>query len=162
MLAPPEGGKEASPSFLEFRTTEPFDPLALLAGTGTADAFWVVADLAAGLSEKRIYIVIDCLHLLPLGSPTPVFWAVFCPVSAFQERGGILTLPQRRKRHTGAIAGKRPHGRREINNATMQVTPIVIFLFCKDAMIYNAERTDCNVAIFILESAKTISCWALW
>ena len=133
MLAPPEGGKEASPSFLEFRAIEPFDLPALLAGLGTADAFWVVADLAAGLSEKRICIVIDCLHLLPLGSPTPVFSAIFRPVSAFQRWGGVLTLPQRRKRHTGVTAGKRPHGRREINNATMQVTPMVIFLFCKDA-----------------------------
>ena len=55
-----------------------------------------------------------------------------------------------------------PHGQHQINNATMQVTPMVIFLFCKDAMIYNAERTDCNVAIFIWGSAKTISYWALW
>ena len=85
MLAPPEGGKEASPSFLEFRAIEPFDPPALLAGTGAANAFVVVSDLAAGLSEKRICIIIDCLHLLPLGSPTPVLWAVFRPVSAFQR-----------------------------------------------------------------------------
>ena len=102
MLAPPEGGKEASPSFLEFGAIEPFDPPALLAGTGTADASGVVSDLAAGLSKKRICIVIDCLHLLPLGSPTPVFSAVFRPVSGFPEECGILTLPQRRKRHTGA------------------------------------------------------------
>ena len=162
MLAPPEGGKEASPSFLEFRAIEPFDPPALLAGTGTADAFGVVSDLATGLSEKRICIGIDCLHLLPLGSPTPVFSAVFCHVSAFHEAGGILTLPQRRKRHTGATVGNHPHGRHQINNATMQVTPMVTFLSCNLAGIYNAERTNCNVAIFILGSAKTISCWALW
>ena len=105
MLAPPEGGKEASPSFLEFRATEPFDPPALLAGMDTADAFGVVSDLAAGFSEKCICIVIDCLHLLPWGSPTPVFSPIFCPVSAFQKWGGILTVPKRRKRHTGATAG---------------------------------------------------------
>ena len=162
MLAPPEGGKESLSSFLELRATEPFDPPALLAGTGAADAFGVVSDLATGLSEKRICIGIDCLHLLPLGSPTPVFSAVFCPVSAFQRRGGILTLPQRRKRHTGATVGNHPYGWREINNATMQVTPMVIFLSCNLAEIYNAERTNCNVAIFIWGSAKTISYWVLW
>ena len=133
MLAPPEGGKESLSSFLELRATEPFDPPALLAGTGAADAFGVVSDLAAGLSEKRICIVIDCLHLHPWGSPTPVFWAVFCPVSAFQKWGGILTVPKRRKRHTGATVGNHPYGWRKINNATMQVTPKVIFLFCKNA-----------------------------
>ena len=105
MLAPPEGGKESLSSFLEFGATEPFDPPALLAGTGAADAFRVVSDLAAGLAEKRICIFVDCLYLLPLGSPTPVFSAVFCSVSGFHEVGGTLTLPQRRKRHTGATAG---------------------------------------------------------
>ena len=54
-------------------------------------------------------------------------------MSGFSEAGGILTLPQRRKRHTGATVGNHPYGWREINNATMQVTPKVIFLFCKDA-----------------------------
>ena len=39
---------------------------------------------------------------------------------------------------------------------------MVIFLFCKDAMIYNAERTNCNVAIFIRVTAKTTFCLVLW
>ena len=39
---------------------------------------------------------------------------------------------------------------------------MVIFLSCNLAEIYNAERTNCNVAIFIWGSAKTISYWVLW
>ena len=39
---------------------------------------------------------------------------------------------------------------------------MVTFLFCNLAGIYNAERTNCNVAIFIWGSAKTISYWVLW
>ena len=94
MLAPPEGGKEASPSFLEFRAIEPFDPPALLAGTGTADAFWVVADLAAGLSEKRICIVIDCLHLLHWGVQPPYFRLFFALCRLFTRQVGYLPYPR--------------------------------------------------------------------
>ena len=156
------GRKRSITQLFEFGATDPLDPPTLLAGTGTADAFVEVPDLATGLSEKRICIGIDCLHILPLGSPTPAFSAVFCPVSAFHEAGRILTLPQRRKRHTGATVGNHPHGRHQINNATMQVTPMVIFLSCNLAEIYNAERTNCNVAIFTWGSAKTISYRVLW
>ena len=35
----------------------------------------------------------------------PLFLGQFSPVCRFQRRGGILTLPQRRNRHTGATAG---------------------------------------------------------
>ena len=102
MLAPPEGGKEASPSFLELRATEPFDPPALFAGTGAADAFGVVSDLATGLSEKRICIGIDCLHLLPLGSPTPVFSAVFLPCVGFSRgRWDTYPTPEKKTAHRG-------------------------------------------------------------
>ena len=38
---------------------------------------------------------------------------------------------------------------------------MVIFFSCNLAGIYNAERTDCNVAIFIWGSAKTIFYWVL-
>ena len=102
---PIASGKEFLPSFLEFGTTVPLDPPALLAGHCATDAFGVVSDFTAGLAKERICIFVDCLHLLPSGSPTPAFSAVFRPVCGFHEAGGILTLPQRRKWHTGATAG---------------------------------------------------------
>ena len=40
--------------------------------------------------------------VLVFGVPNPLFSADFRPVSGFPEAGGILTLPQRKKRHTGA------------------------------------------------------------
>ena len=102
MLAPPEGGKEASPSFLEFRAIEPFDPPALLAGTGTADAFGVVSDLAAGLSKKRICIGIDCLHLLHLGESNPRVLGCFLPCVGFSEMGwDTYPTPEEKAAHRG-------------------------------------------------------------
>ena len=102
MLAPPEGGKESLSSFLELRATEPFDPPALLAGTGAADAFWVVADLAAGLSEKRICIVIDCLHLLRLGESNPRILGRFLPGVGFSEAGwDTYPTPEEKTAHRG-------------------------------------------------------------
>ena len=95
MLAPPGGGKESLSSFLELRATEPFDPPALLAGLGAADAFRVVSDLAAGLSKKRICIVIDCLHLLHLGESNPRIFGCFLPCVGFSEMGvGYLPYPR--------------------------------------------------------------------
>ena len=100
MLAPPEGGKEASPSFLEFGATEPFDPPALLAGLGAADAFRVVSDLAAGLSKKRICIVIDCLHLLHLGESNPHIFGCFLPCVGFSEMGrDTYSTPEKKTAH---------------------------------------------------------------
>ena len=102
MLAPPEGGKEASPSFLEFGAIEPFDPPALLAGTGTADAFGVVSDLATGLSKKRICIVIDCLHLLHLGEFNPRILGCFLPCVGFSEAGwDTYPTPAEKTAHRG-------------------------------------------------------------
>ena len=54
----------------------------------------------------------DC-HPVFSGRFTPCFSADFRPVSGFYEAGGILTLPQREKRHTGATAaftGFTPYG----------------------------------------------------
>ena len=58
-----------------------------------------------------VYLLLSCFlwfccpSVFAFGAENPLFSAVFRPVCGFQRRGGILTLPQRRKRHTGATAG---------------------------------------------------------
>lgn len=84
------------------------DPPALFTAMDTPQAFGVVGDLSADCAkETPLLFVLHFSYLQPLilGCRTPCFSAVFRPVCGFQRRGGILTLPQRRKGHTGATVG---------------------------------------------------------
>ena len=83
---------------------------------------------------------------LVFGVPTPLFFCCSSPCVRFYRRGGILTLPLGGNRHTGA---------RTLFQITMQQCKGLPMAPCKDAAVYHAERTACNVAIFIPASAMS-------
>ncbi len=95
------------------------------------------------------------LWLLILGIVSSFVFAVvfgaifggFLPCVGFSIEGwDTHPTPEKKRAHRGNSGEHRSTGS---FRSTMQMPPMVIFLLCKDARIYNAERTDCNVAIFI-------------
>ena len=63
-------------------------------------------EIPADRENSWVKMCFPC-NLDPFGkwSIYPCFWGVFRHVCGFQRRGGILTLPQRRKGRTGATVG---------------------------------------------------------
>ena len=104
----PRKGKTCdSPGFTKPGANQGFDPPALLTATDAPLAFGMVGDFSLRIAEEipiPAFFQILTSSLVFLGRFTPCFSVDFRPVCGFQRRGGILTLPQRRKRHTGVTA----------------------------------------------------------
>ena len=104
-------GKPLIPPFLKSSALDYNGTVALLTFVFTAEAQLVVGD-SAGLRQKESKFLLSLIahsgHRVPpfrYSCFSGRFSLHFRPVCRFQRRGGILTLPQRRKGHTGATAG---------------------------------------------------------
>ena len=95
--------------------------------------------------------------LLPKGSkiPPPQGQTVNSPKSPqrwlFWRYGTLTPLTA----ESGTQGQHCPHGRHQINNATMQVTPMVIFFFCKDAGNLQCRKDKlqcCNLHLGICQN----------
>ena len=104
----PQKGKNCgSPGFAKPGADQCLDPPALLAAMDAPQVLGVVGDFSSWGAEEAPLLTVLQFSTSSLGfwgCRTPCFSADFCPVSGFSEAGGILTLPQRKKRHIGATA----------------------------------------------------------
>ena len=110
-IPPPQGQNSyfllRSPNLAKPGADQCLDPPALLAVTATPLAFGMIGDFPLRIAEEipiPVFFQMFTSSLVFQGGLPPCFSAVFRPVSGFSEAGGILTLPQRKKRHTGATA----------------------------------------------------------
>ena len=95
------------PGFAKPWADQCLNPPALLTAMNAPQAFGIIGDFPLGIAEEipvPVSVQILTSSLVFWGRFTPCFSADFRPVSGFHEAGGILTLPQRKKRYTGATA----------------------------------------------------------
>ena len=104
-------GKPLFPPFLKSSALDYNGTVALLTFVLTAEAQLVVGD-SAGLRQKESKFPLPFIAHSGHGVPpfgyscfSGRFLPILRPVCRFHEAGGILTLPQREKRHTGATVG---------------------------------------------------------
>ena len=102
---PQKGKISGSPGFPKPGADQCLDPPALLAVTATPLAFGMIGDFPLRIAEEipiPVFFQMFTSSLVFQGGLPPVFRRIFALCPAFQRRVGYLTLPQRKKRHTGA------------------------------------------------------------
>ena len=103
-----KGKISGSPGFAKPGADQRLDPPALFAVTATPLAFGMIGDFSLRIAEEIPipgFFQMFTSSLVFQGGLPPAFSADFRPVSGFSEAGGILTLPQMKKRHTGGSSG---------------------------------------------------------
>ena len=94
-----------SPNLAKPGADQCLNPPALLTVAAAPLTFGMIGDFPLRIAKEipiPVFFQLFTSSLVYQGGLPPCFSADFRPVSGFSEAGGILTLPQRKKRHTGA------------------------------------------------------------